>query len=181
MSRWIAAMRCRLVSLVPISRVNLTRFHGEFAPNSPYRSLVTGQRSKKEKERTPDKKTDCRTDGERQAGMTWAQRLKRAFAIDIETCEKCGGAVKIIACIEDKALIDKILTHLGFVATPTEQILLPEPRAPSQDIVDPYPWTGKRVVWLLFELFHAKTRRAKIFGSAIQRYAQGMPWHAGVF
>jgi hypothetical protein len=26
--------------------------------------------------------------------MSWAQRLKRVFGIDIETCERCGGAVK---------------------------------------------------------------------------------------
>jgi len=31
--------------------------------------------------------------------MTWAQRLKRVFRIDIETCEYCGGAVRIIAGI----------------------------------------------------------------------------------
>ena len=33
--------------------------------------------------------------------MTWAQRLKRVFNIDIETCSGCGGAMKVIACIED--------------------------------------------------------------------------------
>jgi len=37
--------------------------------------------------------------------MTWAQRLKRVFAIEIEKCEKCGGKVKIIACIEDPEVI----------------------------------------------------------------------------
>lgn len=31
--------------------------------------------------------------------MTWAKRLKRVFHIDVEVCEQCGGAVKIIACI----------------------------------------------------------------------------------
>ena len=45
--------------------------------------------------------------------MSWAQRLKRVFRIDVETCQACGGAVKIIASIEDPALIGKILTHLG--------------------------------------------------------------------
>ncbi len=44
--------------------------------------------------------------------LTWAQRLKRVFNIDIETCRECGGAVKVIACIEDPAVIQKILTHL---------------------------------------------------------------------
>jgi hypothetical protein len=44
--------------------------------------------------------------------MTWAQRLKRVFNIDIETCSACGGAVKVIASIEDSAGIQKTLTHL---------------------------------------------------------------------
>jgi len=44
--------------------------------------------------------------------MTWAQRLKRVFGIDIETCPVCGGAVRVIACIEDTDVIEKILTHL---------------------------------------------------------------------
>jgi len=29
--------------------------------------------------------------------ITWAQRLKRVFKIDIETCDQCGGAVKVAA------------------------------------------------------------------------------------
>jgi len=33
--------------------------------------------------------------------MTWAQRLERVFGVDIQTCAACGGAVRIIACIED--------------------------------------------------------------------------------
>ena len=44
--------------------------------------------------------------------MTWAQRLKRVFNIDIEICRECGGAVKVIACIEDPVVIRKILDHL---------------------------------------------------------------------
>ena len=44
--------------------------------------------------------------------MTWAQRLKRVFGIDIETCPACGGALRILACIEDPVVIEKILAHL---------------------------------------------------------------------
>ena len=44
--------------------------------------------------------------------MTWAQRLKRVFNIDIETCIACQGQVKVIACIEDADVIKKILDHL---------------------------------------------------------------------
>lgn len=53
------------------------------------------------------------TPAERRASMTWAQRLKRVFfGSDIETGLACGGAVRIIACIEDPDVIEKILTHL---------------------------------------------------------------------
>jgi hypothetical protein len=45
--------------------------------------------------------------------MTWAQQcLKRVFGIDIEACPACGGAVRIIGCIGDADVIEKILNHL---------------------------------------------------------------------
>ena len=34
----------RLAALVPPPRLNLTRFHGVFAPNSPYRARITPAR-----------------------------------------------------------------------------------------------------------------------------------------
>ena len=65
--------------------------------------------------------------------MTWAQRLKRVFNIDVETCTHCGGAVKVIACIEDQEVIDKILSHLRKKGSlPSPSIVLPETRAPPQ-------------------------------------------------
>ncbi len=45
--------------------------------------------------------------------MSWAQRLKRVFKIDIETCAECGGPMKVIACIEGPVVIKKILDHLN--------------------------------------------------------------------
>jgi hypothetical protein len=44
----------------------------------------------------------------------------------------CGGAVKVIACIEDAVVIEKILTHLNEKALPIAAPLLPESRAPPQ-------------------------------------------------
>jgi len=117
----------RLASLVPKPRVNLTRFHGVFAPNSKHRTLVTpAQRGKslQEENKTPE---------EKRRSMTWVQRLKRVFNIDIESCEYCGGHVKVIACIEDQPVIDKILAHLkkkGGLPSPPD--VLPESRAPPQ-------------------------------------------------
>lgn len=53
-----------------------------------------------------------RSPAERHRAMTWAQRLKRVFRIDIESCERCGGKVRIIASIEDPQVIGRILAHL---------------------------------------------------------------------
>ncbi len=43
---------------------------------------------------------------------------------------ECGGTVKVIACIEDPAVIKKILTHLKGQAAPEPAGLLPSVRAP---------------------------------------------------
>ena len=50
------------------------------------------------------------------ARMSWARLLKRVFAIDVEHCPYCGGDLKIIAAIEEPAMIVRILTHLGLPA-----------------------------------------------------------------
>jgi hypothetical protein len=50
------------------------------------------------------------------ARMNWARLRKRVFGIDIEHCPQCGGALKIIAAIEEPAVIVRILTHLGLPA-----------------------------------------------------------------
>ncbi len=73
--------------------------------------VTPARRGKGRKIQTPEETPD-QTPAERRASMTWAQRLKRVFNIDIETCSECGGAVKVIACIEDPVVIAKILTHL---------------------------------------------------------------------
>ena len=57
--------------------------------------------------------------------MSWAQLLKRVFAIDITACPQCGGTLTLLAAIEDSAVIIKILTHLGL---PTRA----PPRAPAR-------------------------------------------------
>lgn len=62
--------------------------------------------------------------------MTWAQRLKRVFNIDIQICRECEGGVKVIACIEDPVVIKQILDHLKHRAEACDPRELPESRAP---------------------------------------------------
>jgi hypothetical protein len=100
----------RLAALVPKPRFHLTRFHGVFAPNSKHRATVTGDAKEKQKQPT----TESPLDGEDRRGkMSWAMRLKRVFNIDITVCRHCQGSVRIIACIEDRQVINQILAHIN--------------------------------------------------------------------
>jgi hypothetical protein len=69
----------KLAALVPKSRVNLTRFHGVFAPNSQHHVQVTpAKRGNGKKPKAPEASSDTPST-ERRAVMTWVQRLKRVF------------------------------------------------------------------------------------------------------
>ena len=87
----------RLAALVCNPRVNLTRYHGVFAPNHHLREQVTPSRRRRRHAVTADE-----SPGESHAALTWAHRLKRVFKIDIETW---GGKMKVLAAIEDPAVI----------------------------------------------------------------------------
>ena len=93
----------RLAALVPKPRAHLTRYHGVFAPASPDRvQIVPSTRAAAPTERGEVSVSD------RQRAMSWAQRLKRVFAIDIETCRQCGGHLRVIASIEAPAVIGPV-------------------------------------------------------------------------
>ena len=120
----------RLAALVPKPRVNLTRFHGVFASNSKHRALISPSgRGKGRRSGSTDDQLDL-SPVERRASMTWAQRLKRVFNIDINTCRECGGSVRVIACVEDPVVIKKILEHLEGKEGSSRETVLPEGRAP---------------------------------------------------
>ncbi len=81
-----------------------------FAPASPDRSRVV-PKVRAAVEKSNERGEAAATD--RQRVLTWAQRLKRVFAIDMETCRSCGGKLRVIASIEEQAVIERILGHLG--------------------------------------------------------------------
>jgi len=88
--------------------VNLTRSYGVFAAPGGGRAAIAPAGRGRGKSSGEGK-----SPAERHRAMTWAQWLKRVLHTDIERCERCGGPVKIIASIEDPAMIGRILAHLG--------------------------------------------------------------------
>jgi hypothetical protein len=88
----------KLAALVPRPRVNLTRYHGVFAPNSTLRAqIVPGKPRKKRTTQTSTSNLPNRTSKPETAEptqLTWAQRLKRAFEFDVTVCPLCGATVR---------------------------------------------------------------------------------------
>jgi hypothetical protein len=99
-----------------------------FAPNSQYRSKITPTSRGKRKKGCSADEAD-QTPAEKRASMTWARRLKRVFSIEIETCDQCSGDVRIIASIEDPAVIRSILAHLEQKGGVFSDSVLPDCRA----------------------------------------------------
>jgi hypothetical protein len=113
----------RLAALVPRPRSNLTRYHGVFAPNSPFRRAVVPGSAKpsRNKSKKPTIQTATETSVDQVlpcSPLSWAERLKRVFDIDISVCPLCGGTLRVIADVTDPDTIQTILAHLRQRAPP---------------------------------------------------------------
>src|SRR5215468_1919652 len=58
--------------------------------------------------------------------LDWAALLARVFAIDVLRCSECGGRRRVLAFLTDRAVVAKILVHLGHPTHP------PPPVAPAR-------------------------------------------------
>ena len=123
----------KLAALVPPPRAHLTRFLGVFAPNANLRAQLTpsgrGKHPATDEEST-GANSDHRSPDEKRRSMTWAQRLKRVFGIDVSTCGHCGGTLLIVASIEEPTTIRAILAHFAKHGVLEQADYRPAPRAP---------------------------------------------------
>jgi Putative transposase len=119
-------LMARLAALVPTPRMHLTRYHGVFAPHSQYRGAVTpAHRGRGAPQPLVSGAEAAKASPPRHVAMSWARRLKRVFGVQLESCARCGGQLKIIASIEEPQLIAKILSHLERAAAEQSQSELP--------------------------------------------------------
>ena len=74
------------------------------------------------------------TEPGRRSAIGWARRLRGVNGRDIERCASCGGTLRIIACLEDRAVIETILGNRrrpGLSASGAAEARGPRPRAPT--------------------------------------------------
>ena len=106
----------RLAALVPRPRLHLIRFHGVLAPNSKLRASVVPVGPDKDAGASERTSSEPGCSHRRPVRISWARLLRRVFAIDLEHCPNCAGALKIIAAILEAPVIEHILSHLGLPA-----------------------------------------------------------------
>ena len=64
--------------------------------------------------------------------VLWATLMRPSFAIDTLVCPACGGRLRLLSTITERATVRKILAHLGI---PAEPVVVP--RAHGPDWPDP--------------------------------------------
>ena len=71
--------------------------------------------------------------------MTWTQRLKRVFNIEVTTCVHGGVAARIVASVEDPTAIRAILDHFDKHGALEHTHYRPRPRPRNRKIVHAHP------------------------------------------
>jgi len=115
------AFLARLAVLVPRPRINLILYHGVLGARATWRAEVV-------RRQTPgdggEAVNDAATAQAREAdpaetvrrharGQCWASLMARTFECDVLACRRCGGRLRLIALIDEAAVIERILRHLG--------------------------------------------------------------------
>ena len=86
---------------------------------------------------------------ERPRHWTWAALMRRAIDLDVLRCPRCAGRMQLIATIDDPAVIQRILAHLGLPGArdgPPLQSSVPtapakQPGLPSGSLYPSSGWT----------------------------------------
>ena len=133
----------RLAALTPRPRIRRLLCHGVLAPRAAWRSLVIRFGS----ESRPDA-TGGNDDAEEHADAVgcrhgnnylWAELMRRSLGLDVLACPRCDGRLKLIALIDDPAVIRRLLRHLEL---PTEVREARPARAPTVPLLDSAPPSG---------------------------------------
>ena len=125
----------RLARLIPPPRYHRHFYHGVLAPNSPLRAKIKAMAGKEPRLARPELQEIIGKDDQtsktaiapisalvnsvneekspRKISFGWAKLIARIYEVMPLVCPRCQGEMKIIAFIEDKETIQKILICLN--------------------------------------------------------------------
>ena len=117
----------RLAALTPRPRINLMLYYGVLGARAAWRALLGGPETTESSHETaasvePDTHVVepvavAMSSTRPRSNLLWAQLMERSFGFDVLACPRCGGRLRLIALIDDPAVIRRILRHLSL---PTE-------------------------------------------------------------
>ena len=107
----------RIASLVPPPRRHLVKYFGLLAPHARDRE-VRVPRTEPEEVPTPAVSgaappAEPPVKSKRPTRIPWADLLQKIFAINVFSCDRCGGRRRVISAITDAAMAHKILAQVG--------------------------------------------------------------------
>jgi hypothetical protein len=110
----------KLAAVTPRPEINLVLYHGVLAPHARWRAEVVAYR-RADIGSAQDSRAAIAEAGRGRLGSPrywmWAALMRRAFHLDVLRCPRCAGRMQLIATIEDPAIIQRILAHLGLPGT----------------------------------------------------------------
>jgi hypothetical protein len=105
----------RLAAVTPRPRVNLVLYYGVLGARAAWRARVVP--ATEAGDAAPEPATSRGGEPARPvrstASLRWADLMRRAFEFDVTACPRCGGRLRLIALVEQAAVIERILRHLG--------------------------------------------------------------------
>ncbi|WP_414654005.1 hypothetical protein [Hyalangium sp.] len=151
----------RTASLIPAPRVNLTRYHGVFAPGAKLGPWVRpGQQAQPGPEQSQAQVATAEPGAvqhtsKRPPQLDGAGLLRRTFELDVFACSRCGGRRRVLAYVTARHGVRAILEHLGLPSQPqrlapaqgpTQSAWCgsPQPRPPRRPSPLPPPPGGAR-------------------------------------
>jgi hypothetical protein len=126
------SLLCRLAADVPLPKLHVIRYAGVLAAAHKLRSLVVPPLSDEQKTQSATQHAHGSKDAQHPAThrcryRPWAELMRRAFAIDVEQCVRCGARMRLRALITAAQSVERFLRHIG---EPTEPPTLSPARGP---------------------------------------------------
>jgi hypothetical protein len=108
----------KLAALTPRPAINLLLYHGVLAPHARWRRHVVayGRAAPESGALRPAEAGPAPRESRAprpRRNWTWAALMRRAFALDVMACPQCGARLRVVATIEDPAVVRRVLTSLG--------------------------------------------------------------------
>ncbi|PRP94048.1 putative transposase [Enhygromyxa salina] len=116
----------RRVALIPPPHFNMVRYHGVLAARAKARAEVVAGPSEEPEPAQLRLVFDAKAEPgvaveveiKRSSRHPWAWLLRRVFAVDVLTCERCEGRMRLVELANEPEEISRVLAKVGLGPRP---------------------------------------------------------------